>query len=116
MWGTGNASREFLFVRDAARAIAAAAELYDKPEPVNIGCGQEISIRDLAELICRICRFRGEIRWDASKPDGQPRRCLDTTRAAAEFGFRSTTSFEEGLRETVAWYEDNPSKNMSNDE
>jgi GDP-L-fucose synthase len=113
VWGSGNASREFLFVRDAAQAIVAAAELYDKPEPVNIGCGHEISIRDLAELICRICRYRGEIRWDASKPDGQPRRCLDTTRAAAEFGFRSTTSFEEGLRETVAWYEDNPSKKMS---
>jgi GDP-L-fucose synthase len=106
VWGTGSASREFLFVRDAARAIAAAAELYDKPEPVNIGSGEEISIRDLAELICRICRYQGEIRWDASKPDGQPRRCLDTTRAEAEFGFKATTSFQAGLQETVAWYED----------
>jgi GDP-L-fucose synthase len=105
VWGTGNASREFLFVRDAARAIAAATEQYDKPEPVNVGSGQEITIRELAELICRTCRFEGEIRWDSTKPDGQPRRCLDTSRALAEFGFQSTTRLADGLRETVAWYE-----------
>ena len=107
VWGTGNASREFLFVRDAARAIAAATELYDKPEPVNIGAGREISIRELVEMICEICQFKGEIHWDSSKPDGQPRRCLDTTRAAAEFGFRASTSLADGLRETIAWYEAN---------
>src|SRR5262249_43807997 len=81
VWGTGSASREFLFVQDAARAIAMATERYDKPEPVNLGSGLEISIRDLASLICDLCHFRGTIRWDPSKPDGQPRRCLDTTRA-----------------------------------
>lgn len=105
VWGTGSASREFLFVRDAARAIALASDLYNKPAPVNIGSGCEITIRDLTTLICRLCGFEGEIRWDASKPDGQPRRCLDTSRAAAEFGFRATTSLEDGLRETIAWYE-----------
>jgi GDP-L-fucose synthase len=105
VWGTGTASREFLFVRDAAQAIAAATDRYNKPEPVNIGAGREISIRDLTELICRVCRFEGSIRWDASKPDGQPRRCLDTSRAEAEFGFRAMTSLEDGLRETVEWYE-----------
>jgi GDP-L-fucose synthase len=105
VWGTGSASREFLFVRDAAAGIAAATDRYNKPEPVNIGAGREISIRDLTELICRVCRFEGSIRWDASKPDGQPRRCLDTSRAEMEFGFRATTSLEDGLRETVEWYE-----------
>jgi GDP-L-fucose synthase len=105
VWGTGSATREFLFVRDAARAIALATEHYDKPEPVNIGSGQEISIRDLATLICELCGFRGRIAWEASKPDGQPRRCLDTTRAAQEFGFRATTNFRDGLTETIEWYE-----------
>jgi GDP-L-fucose synthase len=104
-WGTGEASREFLFVRDAARGIAAAAELYNKPEPVNLGSGHEITIRQLAEMICRLCRYEGEIRWDPSQPDGQPRRSLDVSRAQAEFGFKSTTSFEDGLRDTIAWYE-----------
>jgi GDP-L-fucose synthase len=107
VWGTGTATREFLFVRDAAEAIALATERYDKPEPVNVGAGQEISIRALAELIRELCHFRGEIRWDAAKPDGQPRRCLDTSRAAREFGFRATTSFRDGLRETIEWYERN---------
>jgi GDP-L-fucose synthase len=107
VWGTGSASREFLFVHDAARAVAAATDLYNKPDPVNIGSGQEITIRELVELICGICRFEGKIRWDSSKPDGQPRRCLDTTRAAAEFGFRASTSLADGLRETAAWYEAN---------
>lgn len=104
-WGTGAASREFLFVRDAARAIVLAAERYDKADPVNIGSGQEITIRELTGLICDLCAFKGEIRWDASKPDGQPRRCLDTARAKAEFGFTASTPFREGLAETIAWYE-----------
>jgi GDP-L-fucose synthase len=116
VWGTGSASREFLFVRDAARAITAATDLYDKPDPVNIGSGQEITVRELVELICKICRFEGQIHWDSSKPDGQPRRCLDTTRAAAEFGFRASTSLVEGLRETVAWYEANRKSRKANDE
>jgi GDP-L-fucose synthase len=105
VWGSGTASREFLFVRDAAQAIAAATDRYNKPEPVNIGAGREITIRELTDLICRVCRFEGEIHWDSTKPDGQPRRCLDTSRAEAEFGFRATTTLEDGLRETVAWYE-----------
>lgn len=104
-WGTGSASREFLFVRDAAKGIAAATEKYDKPEPVNIGTGREITIRQLAEMICRLCRYTGEIRWNASQPDGQPRRCLDVTRAREEFGFEANTPLAEGLRQTVAWYE-----------
>jgi GDP-L-fucose synthase len=104
-WGTGAASREFLFVRDAAQAIVLAAEHYDKPEPVNLGSGQEITVGDLARLICDLCDFKGELRWDPTKPDGQPRRSLDTTRARQEFGFTATTSFREGLRETIAWYE-----------
>jgi GDP-L-fucose synthase len=105
VWGTGTASREFLFVTDAAEGIALAAEHYNEPEPVNLGSGQEISIRALAEQICDLCAFKGEIRWDPSKPDGQPRRCLDTTRAQRAFGFKATTSFRDGLIETIAWYE-----------
>lgn len=105
VWGTGRASREFLFVRDAAEAIVLAAERYNKPEPVNVGSGQEITIRQLVENICEMCGFHGEIRWDTSKPDGQPRRCLDTTRAWQEFGFRAHTSFADGVAETIAWYE-----------
>jgi len=107
VWGTGSASREFLFVRDAAEGIAMATEAYDDPEPVNLGNGMEISVMALAELICELCRFRGELRWDASKPDGQPRRCLDVTRAAERFAFRAKTDFREGLRETIEWYERN---------
>jgi GDP-L-fucose synthase len=110
VWGSGNASREFLFVRDAAQAIAAATDRYNKPEPVNIGAGREITIRDLTDLVCRVCRFDGQIRWDSTKPDGQPRRCLDTSRAESEFGFRATTTLDDGLRETVAWYEAERSK------
>jgi GDP-L-fucose synthase len=105
VWGTGAASREFLFVRDAAEGIALAAEHYSKPEPVNLGSGQEITIRALAALICELCGFKGELRWDPSKPDGQPRRCLDTSRARQEFGFSASTSFRDGLAETIAWYE-----------
>lgn len=107
VWGTGTASREFLFVRDAARAIALAAEHYNQGEPVNIGFGQETSIRDLVHLICDLCAFRGQLRWDSTKPDGQPRRCLDVTRAREEFGFTATTKFRDGMIETIAWYERN---------
>jgi GDP-L-fucose synthase len=105
VWGTGTASREFLFVRDAARAVVLAAEHYNKPDPVNLGTGQEVTIRQLAEMVCEVCSFRGELRWDPSRPDGQPRRCLDTSRAAQEFGFTASTRLREGLIETVAWYE-----------
>lgn len=106
-WGTGQASREFLFVRDAARAITLATQHYDKSEPVNLGSGQEIRIRELTELICQLCQFDGEVRWDRTQPDGQPRRCLDTTRAKEEFGFEATTDFREGLLETIQWYRQN---------
>jgi GDP-L-fucose synthase len=105
VWGTGSASREFLHVRDAAEALVAAAERYDKSDPVNIGAGFEIRIRDLAELIARLCRFEGKLVWDASKPDGQPRRMLDTARAREEFGWKARIGFEEGLKETIAWFE-----------
>ena len=105
VWGTGRATREFLFVEDAAEAIVIAAEKYNKPEPVNLGSGREISIRDLIETICRLMDYRGELRWDLSKPDGQPRKQLDVSRAANEFGFRAKTSFEDGLRKTIDWWE-----------
>ncbi len=105
VWGTGSASREFLFVRDAAEGIVLAAERYNDPDPVNLGSGREITIRELTEQICDLCAFRGELRWDASKPDGQPRRCLDTTQARNAFGFQAKTSFRDGLIETIAWYE-----------
>jgi GDP-L-fucose synthase len=104
-WGTGSPTREFIYVEDAAEGIVRAAELYDKPEPINIGSGMEISIRDLVNLIAKLTGFRGEIRWEPTKPDGQPRRCLDVTKADLEFGFRAKTPFEEGLRKTIAWYE-----------
>ncbi len=106
-WGTGSASREFLFVEDAARGIRMATESYDEPDPVNLGAGFEITIRDLARKIREMTGFEGEIRWDTSKPDGQPRRCLDTTRAADRFGFRAEVDFDEGLRRTVEWYRQN---------
>jgi GDP-L-fucose synthase len=104
VWGTGKASREFLYVEDAARAVVMAAESYDGPDPVNLGAGFEIAIRDLVELIARMMGFHGELRFDPSKPDGQPRRSLDTARAERLFGFRAKTSFEDGLRRTIAWY------------
>lgn len=104
-WGTGDASREFLFVRDAAEAITLAADRYDGGEPVNVGSGREISVKDLTRLICDLAGFRGEVRWDATKPDGQPRRCLDVTRAKAAFGFEAKTRLEDGLAETIRWYE-----------
>jgi GDP-L-fucose synthase len=106
-WGTGNATREFLFVEDCADAIVLAAEKYDRAEPVNIGAGFEISIRELAERITSLCGFRGRLVFDRTKPDGQPRRCLDVTRAKQAFGFTATTGFDEGLRRTVDWYRAN---------
>jgi GDP-L-fucose synthase len=107
VWGTGSASREFLYVDDAAEGIALAAEKYNDRDPVNLGVGAEITIRDLVELIARLTRFEGKLSWDATKPDGQPRRALDTSRARERFGFSAGTSFEEGLRNTIAWYEAN---------
>src|SRR5580704_5531471 len=104
VWGTGAASREFLYVEDCARALVLATERYDKPDPVNLGAGAEITLRDLVALIARLTGFKGEVVWDASKPDGQPRRCLDVSRAEREFGFRATTEFETGLRRTIEWY------------
>jgi GDP-L-fucose synthase len=106
-WGTGSATREFLYVEDAAEAIVLAAEKYEKPDVVNLGAGEEISIRDLLEQIRSLVGYDGAIRWDASKPDGQPRRCLDTSRALAEFGWKAKTSLREGLRETIRWFESN---------
>jgi GDP-L-fucose synthase len=103
-WGTGRATREFLHVEDAAEAFVLAAERYDKPEPVNIGAGFEISIKELTETIARLSGFQGRIVWDPSKPDGQPRRKLDTSRAEREFGFRAQVDFETGLRKTIEWY------------
>ncbi len=104
LWGTGKASREFLYIDEAAEAIVLATEKYDKPEPVNIGSSFEITIKDLAETIKKITGFEGEIVWDTTKPDGQPRRKLDVSRAKKEFGFVSKTSFEEGLQKTLDWY------------
>ncbi len=104
VWGTGRATREFLFVDDAARGIVDAAERYDSPEPVNLGSGEEVSIADLAHRIAALCGYDGEIVFDPSKPDGQPRRRVDTTRAARYFGFRAQVPLEEGLARTVAWY------------
>jgi GDP-L-fucose synthase len=103
-WGDGSPTREFLYVEDCAEAIVLATERYDKPDPVNIGAGFEISIKELVELIAELTGFRGRISWDTSKPNGQPRRCLDTSRAEREFGFRARTPFREGLARTVAWY------------
>ena len=106
VWGTGGASREFLHARDAAEGILAAAERYEKSEPVNLGAGFEIKIRDVVPLIARLCRFEGEIVWDSTKPDGQPRRMLDVSRAEREFGWKARIGFEEGLRETIEWFEE----------
>jgi GDP-L-fucose synthase len=105
VWGDGSPTREFLFVRDAARGIALATERYDDAQPVNIGSGMEISIRELVEKIADLTGFEGEIEWDFSQPNGQPRRCLETSRARRLFGFQASTGFEEGLRRTIQWYE-----------
>ncbi|MCZ6834434.1 MAG: GDP-L-fucose synthase [Planctomycetota bacterium] len=103
-WGTGQVSREFLYVDDAAEGILRATEVMQEPIPVNLGTGYEITIKDLVELIAKLTGFTGEILWDASKPDGQPRRCLDTDRADSLFGWRATVGFEEGLRRTIDWW------------
>ncbi len=104
VWGTGAASREFIYAADAARGIVLAAEQYNKPDPVNIGSGMEISIRDLVDLIVDATGYSGRVVWDATKPDGQPRRCLDTSRAKQEFGFAAEMAFPEGIRRTIEWY------------
>lgn len=104
VWGTGSASREFLYAADCARAIVLAAERYEGGEPVNIGAHREVTIRELVTLIAELTGFKGQLRWDASKPDGQPRRCLDTSRARAEFGFVAETDFRQGLQATIDWY------------
>ena len=106
VWGTGIPTREFLYVEDAARAIVLAAEKYDGSEPVNIGSSEEISIKDLTELIVELTGFKGKVVWDRTKPDGQPRRKLNVDRAYEAFGFRSATPFREGLKKTIRWYED----------
>lgn len=105
VWGTGTPTREFLYVDDAAEGIVLATENYNKSEPVNLGTGSEISIKDLVGRIASLTGFSGKIIWDSSKPDGQPRRCLDTIRAYKEFGFKARTSFETGLKKTVEWYQ-----------
>jgi GDP-L-fucose synthase len=105
VWGTGTPTREFLYVDDAAQAIVMAAERYDKPDPVNIGSSDEISIKNLIELIAELTQFKGQIVWDHTKPDGQPRRKLNVDRAWKEFGFRSSTPFRVGLAETISWYQ-----------
>jgi GDP-L-fucose synthase len=109
-WGTGSASREFLYVEDAAEAIVRAAEVMDSPVPINLGTGKEISIRDLVALIARLCDYRGQVLWDASKPDGQPRRCLDTSRADEMLGWHAAIGFEDGLRRTIAWWRQQPAE------
>ena len=111
VWGTGKASREFIYVEDVARGIILATEKYNKPEPVNIGAGFEIKIKDLVELIAELSGFRGEIKWDTTKPDGQPRRCLDVSRAKEEFGFQAKVDFREGLKKTIEWYTANKWEN-----
>ncbi len=110
VWGTGKPTRDFLYVEDCARALVLAAEIYGKPEPINIGTGIEVSVKDLVGIIAKHTGFTGKIVWDASKPDGQPRRCLDVSRAKKELGFAAKTSFEEGLKKTIGWYMQDISK------
>ncbi|HVT80951.1 MAG TPA: GDP-L-fucose synthase [Phycisphaerae bacterium] len=104
-WGTGKASREFLYAEDAAEGIVLATQKYNDPDPVNLGAGREITIKDLTELVAKLSGYTGAIQWDPSKPDGQPRRCLDTRRAKERFGFVAKTTLEDGLKKTIAWYE-----------
>lgn len=104
VWGTGKASREFLYVEDAAKAIVLATERYNKKDPVNIGSSLEITIKKLAETIAKLVNFKGKIVWDTTKPDGQPRRKLNTSKASIEFGFKSSTTFDQGLKKTIRWY------------
>ena len=107
IWGTGKASREFLYVKDAARGILLATERYNKSEPINLGAGFEITIRDLTEKIKSLTKYKGRLVWNNSQPDGQPRRCLDTSKAEQEFGFKAKVKFDEGLKKTIEWYENN---------
>jgi GDP-L-fucose synthase len=104
VWGTGKVSREFLYVKDAAEGILLATEKYNKPDPVNLGAGREITIRELVNLIAELVGYKGKIVWDTSKPDGQPRRCLETSKAKEEFGFEAKTDLKEGLKRTIKWY------------
>jgi GDP-L-fucose synthase len=109
VWGSGKVTREFLYVEDGAEGIILATEKYDKSDPINLGSGMEISIKDLAELLCKLMDYKGEIRWDSSKPDGQPRRLLDVSKAEKEFGFKAKMNFEEGLKNTINFYLENNS-------
>ncbi len=104
-WGTGSASREFLYVDDCAEGIIAAMERYESDQPINLGTGREVTIRELTNLVAKLARFEGKIVWDATKPDGQPRRCLDVTQAREQLGFSAKTSLEDGLAQTIEWYE-----------
>jgi len=110
VWGTGKASREFLFVEDAAEAVVLATENYNEGAPINVGNSKEISMKELVSLITELTGFKGEIKWDISKPDGQPRRCLDVSKAKKEFGFEAKTSLREGLKKTIGWYITNKDK------
>lgn len=107
VWGTGQASREFLYVEDAVEGILLAAQDYNKSDPVNLGSSYEVTIKDLVDIIVKATGFTGKVTWDSSKPDGQPRRKLDVQRAEQEFGFKSHTTFEEGLKKTIEWYREN---------
>ena len=109
-WGTGSASREFLYVEDCAEGIIGSMEKYDSPEPLNLGNGREITIKVLTELVAKLSGFNGKIIWDASKPDGQPRRCLDVSAAKAAIGFDARTTLEDGLKTTIKWYQANQKK------
>jgi GDP-L-fucose synthase len=109
-WGDGSATREFLYAEDCAEGIVLAAESYEESDPVNLGAGFEISIKNLVELVAELTGFQGKVVWDTNKPNGQPRRCLDTTRAAERFGFRARTDFREGLRRTIEWYRSDRNK------
>src|SRR6202158_1488213 len=112
-WGSGKATREFLYVEDAAEAIVLAAEKYQKPDLVNLGSGEEVSIRELLEIICALIGYDGAVRWDPPKPDGQPRRCLDTSRALAEFDWRANTTLRDGLQRTIAWFSEASTRRSS---
>jgi GDP-L-fucose synthase len=116
VWGTGSASREFLYVDDAARGIVLATEHYNKPDPVNLGSGMEITIRDLVDLIQELTGFAGEVHWDTTKPDGQPKRRLDVSRAKKEFGFKANMPFREGLKKTIEWYVTHSANPVKRDE
>ena len=107
VWGTGRVSREFLYVEDAAQAILDATENYNKPEPVNIGTSEEIMIKDLVDLIKDLVGYKGNIVWDSEKPDGQPKRKLDVSKAEQQFGFKSTINLEQGLQKTITWFNNN---------